>query len=166
MELKSRTLYSLYPDVQTIEGKALKFLQDFASVGHSQRAMGRTVGISATTVASIFEELKSTEIYTLHQQQMEQEIQGFKDLKFESTIFSRYEAEIQRLEGMINSTTDIKLKNQLIKTKHGMLRDQLKTFVILHTRPKEESSEQFSPSMQHVLEKAKAFNTEAWEELN
>lgn len=166
MELKSRSLYTLYPEVKTIEGKALKFLQEYASVGNSQRAMSRMVGISPTTVVNIFEELKSTEIYDLHQQQMDAEIQGFKDLKFESTIFSRYEAEINRLEKMINSTTDLKLKNQLIKTKHGMLRDQLKTFVILNTRPKEQVDATELPSVQAVLEKAKAFNNkEAWEEI-
>ncbi len=131
MEINSRTLPNLYPNINSIEGKVVQFITDYVNNGQSARGLSRALGIDRKTVAAILEELQDTELYKHTLDNIEAETSGFGDVSFGSTIFQRYETELNNIDKLIQTATDPKTKVSFMRVKHNLLRDQLKAMLIL-----------------------------------
>lgn len=103
------SLLLLFPECQSIEEKAFKFLELKYECGTYRRTSrvlkelhkDLELTIHHQTVKSIFEFLKDTDIYYRFQEVVSEQVEDFYSRKLMVTLFERYEGDIQRAEKKI-----------------------------------------------------------------
>jgi len=58
-----KTFYKIYPDINSIEEKAWKFLETYYNNGCSINAVSKLLDINYRTTSKIFEDIKKMSVY-------------------------------------------------------------------------------------------------------
>lgn len=101
--VKSRALAKLFPESQTLEEKALRFLQVCYANNWSYNATGKQLGLHHSTVKSLLEEIKQTPVYHRFLQILEDEVKDFLSPEFRRTVFQYYQELLREAQSQYTS---------------------------------------------------------------
>jgi len=133
-----KTFYKIYPDINSIEEKAWKFLETYYNYGCSINALSKLLDINYRTTSKIFEDIKKMSIYDRFIDKKYEGVKGFDDPKYFIKTFDRFEDELYSIEkkieeAEINNNDSLSLKYRRLK--QSLMKDQLKACLMLKRNP-------------------------------
>lgn len=92
------SFWKMFPDTPNAEEKALKFMQLYFDCGKSMNKVAKELGYDPHTVARIMDDVQTLPIHTQFIQKVNANVKGFSDVKYQNTLFARYEEELSETE--------------------------------------------------------------------